>query len=433
MPPLLFFRYRGDLMKVFLDKVRLQNCQSMEDVTLEFVNGINIIAGDNSYGKSIFMKVLRLTVFPEEYNQSARNDIIRYGKDFAQVHYFFSDGMDCIVKIYRNKSIYMLHDANISQDYLTDVVPFGRLKNALSVIADDQEKFLVNVFNAGQELFLVKSDSRTNERLIRASCYDEELEQLKTLVTDKAQLYKDEESELKGILYNYMLSMGDQQYKDTTELERLLEISDVLIKSLTGLVEMNDLFDSLIPYENIGGLNIDDCMTLLTVHEVYNLLEQVQHVDEVQQSVLDAAYNVLPVLDDVEKLMEVDYAQESVLISLSGCLPILTGIGELQEDNYELLDSLHKVFEVLNLIDNIAEEVDYDLPVMLADVRSTLMKLNNLLNDYTANLSAWVSANDEAKRLNRKMKEYNGLVSCQIYGEVFFIDGKCVPADNRLT
>lgn len=420
-------------MQIFLTKVRMINCQSMEDITMEFTNGINIIAGDNSFGKSIFMKMLRLTVFPQEYNSSDRSNIIRYGKDHASIQYFFSDGSDCIVNIYSNKSIYMMRDPQISDSYVSDVTPFPRLINSLSILVDEQERFLPNVFNASKELFLVDSNSRANERLLRASCYNEDLDNLKIMVSDKADYYKEMESDLRNILANYTYNMGDQVYRDTSDWERLIEFSELLVNQLEDCQYIDGLLSSYVTCIPSGKLSVEDSLILLDILDIMLLLDSVTLLDDEYNNTIKDLSNLTGILQLVFDLSLDSSIDVQLIDDLSSMLDLLDLISQFEDESFTEIKDLYELFSIIELLDCIQVVVDYELPIILAEFSGILKEINNLLEDYSSSLRTWNSANAEVAKCEKQMKSFNNIVKCGVYGEVFYIDGQCIPVDNRLT
>ena len=84
-----------------LEAVRFINCQSFEDVTLKFATDkVNILIADNSTGKSILFKMLKVTANPDYFTVKQRNLLIRRGADSASMICAFSDGSIGITSIF---------------------------------------------------------------------------------------------------------------------------------------------------------------------------------------------------------------------------------------------------------------------------------------------------------------------------------------------
>ena len=66
-------------------EARFINCQSMRDLTMHFATDkLNVIAADNSVGKSVLFKMLKVTANPKTLATiEERRQLIRYGEQYA--------------------------------------------------------------------------------------------------------------------------------------------------------------------------------------------------------------------------------------------------------------------------------------------------------------------------------------------------------------
>lgn len=68
-----------------LKSVRLVNCQSIKDITFNFATDrLNVIAANNSVGKSVLFKMLKITADPKQLPTiEERSQLIRHGAESA--------------------------------------------------------------------------------------------------------------------------------------------------------------------------------------------------------------------------------------------------------------------------------------------------------------------------------------------------------------
>lgn len=79
-----------------LHSLRIQNFALLEEVTVEFGTGLNILTGETGAGKSILIGALGTIL-----GQRVLADVIRSGCDFLRVEAVFHRGKLCRVRIAR--------------------------------------------------------------------------------------------------------------------------------------------------------------------------------------------------------------------------------------------------------------------------------------------------------------------------------------------
>lgn len=87
-----------------ITKVRIQNFQSLRDVTISFNKYTNVLVGESDVGKSAVMRALRMAL----ENEVPSDDFIFLGEKDASVEVWFDSG-DKITRVKGKSNIYELH------------------------------------------------------------------------------------------------------------------------------------------------------------------------------------------------------------------------------------------------------------------------------------------------------------------------------------
>ena len=395
---------------VYLTRVSFKDVQAFEDVEFEFTDGLNIIVGDNSYGKSIFMKMLRITAFPNLSDKDDRHDFIRYGKSKAEIHYWFSDQTDAIVEIYDNQVIYRMRDVSSSEFYVTSNEPFGRLLSNLSFIMDIDSGFIANVMNGAKDLFFVDSNAQVNERLQRAACTSEELESLKAIVSERISEYTERERTSRDLYFRYQLEQASFTYKDVRQDEIMLEIYSDIMGVLNVVLEVEANMRLMSDYTGKLEYCIDDLLYGLGVIEKINQIDglvDTSHFEanELAYAGMSNVFDLFENINAVKTVSEVDY--DSLLYYLDVSTELTKLIGGLTETK-----------DVSDLLDAV-------------ELKVSLNSLVNYIGQLSSNQFTIDNSQKEITLLEEAINSYQGKVNCPVYGEVFIIDGQCVHDNNR--
>lgn len=138
-------------------EARFINCQSMRDLTMHFATDkLNVIAADNSVGKSVLFKMLKVTANPKTLATiEERRQLIRYGEQYAGFICAFDDGSIGATLVYPNKVIYK-YRGNVKNTFKTVYrVERGDKAKKAFVPADDSN-LLIEPFDDSNQLELEK-------------------------------------------------------------------------------------------------------------------------------------------------------------------------------------------------------------------------------------------------------------------------------------
>lgn len=391
---------------VYLTRIKFNNCQSIVDGEFEFTSGINIIRGDNSYGKSVLMKMIRVAALPNALDKDDRRDFITYGKTSATIHYYFSDKTDAIVEINLDKVIYSMRDLNVSSSYVQSLTPFQRLLDNLSLIIDEETRFIPNLMNGAKDLFFIDSNTVANERLQRASCEHEGLRNHKEFLTRLEHEYKEKEQ----LAYNHYVKLSFElqgfQIEDTYVREMALLVCEDAVFLLDKTLELQENMDRLVP-------------PLSPLYNVEDMLGLLGYLDELQ---------------GINEILYIDGHQNDVRASLESIIDIYQLLEEVQlvaEVNGNILYLVDELTAVEGLLTECKIVKDVTPVLDALDLKMRLMEIVNLLAGYSESSEKAISSRYTLELLEHTMKEYKGTVQCPIYGEVFVENGKCLHDNNR--
>lgn len=375
----------------------------MENVTMEFTDGVNVLVGDNSFGKSIFMKVLDYTISPDKYDSKDRVNLIRRGKLYASAHYWFSDGVDCIVEIHPNKTLYRIRDINVDVEYISDIKPFDGFINRLSILYDLESGMLINAFDASKEYFLVSSDARANERLLRASCYNESLSLLKEYCSEKYDEYKDKYSKAYFVCDTIENKMNTLEYTDIESLRFLYNLGNMLLRFLDSSISLNEYLNSLTIVTNLEGLSYQEAINLTRLGDLQNALNSL------------SSFNKTTVL--------MFYSLEKILSFLEESGKVIP----LKKWDYALI---MKYIDLLELVDGLQFITDVSVLLEIVDFKVKLNALVNVISDFANSKNIIKDSQVQIDKINSNLHSVKGFVNCPIYGEVLHENGKCIPINK---
>nr|MDE5832056.1 AAA family ATPase [Desulfovibrio sp.] len=104
-----------------LEYLRIRNLALIEDMSLEFAPGINVLTGETGAGKSFILKALNFVL-----GEKLSADIVRPGAEKAQVEALFvHEGEDLILRrelsAGSGRSRFYINDVMSSQDALKEL------------------------------------------------------------------------------------------------------------------------------------------------------------------------------------------------------------------------------------------------------------------------------------------------------------------------
>lgn len=400
---------------VRLRYIRMINCQSWQDAHITLVDGINAIRSDNNnVGKSVVMKLLRIATCPNALPKSERESLIRVGAEHAEVHYGFSDGSAGIVRVFKQRVIYLYTDDINSGDFVqTEGKPHPKLVDNLGIIVDYDRGFLANFIDSEQPMLLVDSDPKLNYNLAKVLTEHETLKRLSENFREKIPEYKRQLTIIEGKVDRLTTNKEGLSYVDVDRMSRKLERQEMLLDTFMQIIELVEIAEEVEhDLEDSKIINFDALKTLgdfLIENEEFinmdiNELDS-KPVDEALITLGTFLENNLDLLDtDMDELEEKDI--DSGLINIGEKLVELNDI--VDNGDFEGFEGTKKIEDLLS-INKFMVELDeifqnsiscFNLMVEMEKIQKTIDELNSI--------------------------SFEGeIFDCPVHGKIQYLNGKC--------
>lgn len=363
--------------------MRLKNCQSWEDSTIEFsTKKPNILIADNNTGKSVIMKMLKITANPKVYSASERKELIRYGEDSAMLVCAFDDGAVSMTIVYPERVIYRFRQ-NEEQSFATYSEPPQIMLDHLGLITNKNIDFIANIIDMDQDLFLVNTKSSGNVAMLKLLAEEpilgevlQKIEELSPRIKDEIRLTTLHSSDLES-------SLSRCKYIDIDLLEATIVKAEITLTLYDRLIELYSQSDvlSTIVFDNTDYDN--------------QLLK------------LDCLLECKHILDAVDSLMydSADYTGYFELARIMAC-------------SCEISDK----FACLNY-----DSTDYSTISNYVSLQGSILQCYKELQDYEMYMQQLEEQETEIKEIRKEISQSGKVIQCPIKGDVLFIDEKCVP------
>lgn len=399
---------------VKLKIMRLVNCQSWSNSVIGLSEGLNVIKAPNNTGKSVIFKILKAVCSPKYYNNEERAGLIRDNAEYAEATYLFTDNSMAIVRIFKNKTIYYFtNDKDKSQFTATQDTPPPKLIENLNMLVEPESGFIVNLLDLDQDLFLVKSDSKSNHNIIKVLAEHDGLRRLCTLFRDKIPRVKEELLRLRSTEERLAYQISQMQYINIDELESEVNEKEFLVEQLKLMRDLYINTDSLLPLMS-DAKPYDDLILLSSLGQ------------ELERLDLNIDYSILGlnINQDNINLCDIGVQLESIYNTLNNtinssyddtlcelALDLIDVVNTYDSiDNFVSLDKLDNIEFLLNLLDTFIL-----LHSKFLQARQMILKLET---DKLTLDSLKESMNVEGRELK-----------CPLYGTIKVIDGKCIPVE----
>lgn len=399
---------------VKLKIMRLVNCQSWSNSVIGLSEGLNVIKAPNNTGKSVIFKILKAVCSPKYYNNEERAGLIRDNAEYAEATYLFTDNSMAIVRIFKNKTIYYFtNDKDKSQFTATQDTPPPKLIENLNMLVEPESGFIVNLLDLDQDLFLVKSDSKSNHNIIKVLAEHDGLRRLCTLFRDKIPRVKEELLRLRSTEERLAYQISQMQYINIDELESEVNEKEFLVEQLKLMRDLYINTDSLLPLMS-DAKPYDDLILLSSLGQ------------ELERLDLNIDYSILGlnINQDNINLCDIGVQLESIYNTLNNI------INSSYDDT--LCELALDLIDVVNTYDSIDNSVSLD---KLDNIEFLL----NLLDTFILLHSKFLQARQMILKLETDKLTLDSLkesmnvegreLKCPLYGTIKVIDGKCIPVE----
>lgn len=373
-----------------LKAIRLKDCQSWEDTTIQFsMDKPNILIADNSVGKSVVFKMLKITVYPKMFSSDERKDLIRYGADCAILTCLFDDDSIGMTLVFRDRVLYRFkrqEDTSfVSYNEFPDIY-----REHLNIIKSDKsDNFIVNIIDTDQDINLVNTKSAGNVEILKLLAEEPTLSEVLMKINSSMAPLKETEKQLRMQQMNLESSLEGYEYTDIEALENSINKSDSLIKIIELLLNLYTLIDK-----------ISVCIT--------------------------------------------DYHDYDYLLHLLDCIQLLNNVyikfdtSYYDKKDYTKAISVIEIVDVLNTVSATLDstqfdEIDLTLTNVIIDVCQICITLYNKFTLLDTLQEECTKNAEEITALKNKLNESGFVIQCPIKGEVLYINDECLPYNNGYT
>lgn len=386
---------------------RLVNCQSHADTVYEFSSGLNIFRADkNSAGKSVFFKMIKAVGCPSYYHtEEKRKQLIKHGAEYASSLYMFSDNSAGMVRVYPKQIIYYYTD-NVTNGFTAYAEPPEEFVNALSLITNSMNNFIANMLDMDQDLLFVRSDSKTNNDLVELLTYNEQLDRMQNLTTEKIKQYREHSKYLEDTIDRLEAKLMRFKHVDTYDLKQRIKTVEAGIEVYENLIEVSR------ELENTSGMLVDSSsydlqITACDLYQSAQMAVECLGKEERYDEVAEYALDIYEVVKEAKTCAE----------------------GVRRSAGVEIFEMYEQFLDVLGLAHEIKHPNELDGALLALDVYEQVGQAS-----FSAKM-LYNSVQDLRKseeRLRKVQEEFNAMgrrVPCAIYGEVQHVEGECIPIE----
>lgn len=391
-----------------LRQFRIKNFQSVQDLTYNFSNGLNVIIGENNTGKSVLNKAIEVLVNFKSLKASDVEQYITFGKPKSDL--IITGDSGCYwVEIYPRKINYYSLE-NGSFVFVGNELPPGLIKGLDLLICDGN--FVGNLITSNHSKLLVDSSSNINNQILSLIARDDSAENILEECEERLSTMN---SNLRTLRVNRSAIEGELstiEVEDTTLKEEALSRVFLLtnfVEELIGVKETSDLLKFNVP--KVGNMDelinfVSNLETLMYKFDNLRFTKEVKNLDE-----------------DIKVVSELESFNDKLDVVLSK-MTIMSNIKEVNVNN-DLLGVVAKL-ELLqsNLakVNNVKKVNDSNLLVA-----EQLEELLGSVENYYNKAVETERLKSESKSLLDELNSYGGEeYDCPIYGTIKYINDECI-------
>lgn len=395
-----------------LRQIRIKNFQSIEDLTYNFSEGLNVIVAPNNVGKSILNKIIEVLVNFDKLKSYDIKQYITFGKLKSDL--FISDEENTYwVEIYLTKINYhVLEDSRFR--FIGNSLPSGLIK-ALGLLLCDGG-FVGNLIMSDHSKLLVDSNANINNQILSLIARDDNVE---AILEESEQRMAEMNSNLRvlrpkrdSIRKELSLIHVEDTFAREEALKRVFATTQ-LVEDLIGLNELAE-------YLKADSSNVSHLEGVLKLcQDLENLSYKFINIREIKE------------IRDMEKDLKVASELEEVLVKLDDISYKMGMVKEIKpvRFNFNILGLLSKL-EQISI--NLSRVSKVKLP-SLDKIKSCeeLENLVSVLDDYSIKIDKQNKLKQEMKTLKEEIDSYGGEVyDCPIYGSIKLVNEECIRNYN---
>lgn len=325
-------------------ELKIQNFAIIDDVTIEFTEGMNILTGETGSGKSIIIDALSTVLGGKAYKE-----MIKSGADSAFVEAVFCTSNDYIKNKIREFGIEIEDLIVISRIIKSDRPSISRVNGkavTLNVLNEITES-LIDIFAQEESQSLMNTKNQL--RLLDFLCGKDHLENLNYLrdiideiseISKKIKDLKDKSSnrEREIDILKYQLDEIDSANLtpyDDEELEQDYKKQNNMSEIINHLNLAVEYLNS--DYENNNAIGIvDSC-----IGEIVNISKYDQEYEETLSELEDIKYRLQDISSYLNRKLSTEEVDEENLRFLENRLDLVNSLKKKYGNNLELIDKFY--------------------------------------------------------------------------------------------
>ncbi len=325
-------------------ELKIQNFAIIDDVTIEFTEGMNILTGETGSGKSIIIDALSTVLGGKAYKE-----MIKSGADSAFVEAVFCTSSDYIKNKIREFGIEIEDLIVISRIIKSDRPSISRVNGkavTLNVLNEITES-LIDIFAQEESQSLMNTKNQL--RLLDFLCGKDHLENLNYLrdiideiseISKKIKYLKDKSSnrEREIDILKYQLDEIDSANLtpyDDEELEQDYKKQNNMSEIINHLNLAVEYLNS--DYENNNAIGIvDSC-----IGEIINISKYDQEYEETLSELEDIKYRLQDISSYLNRKLSTEEVDEENLRFLENRLDLVNSLKKKYGNNLELIDKFY--------------------------------------------------------------------------------------------
>lgn len=466
-----------------LRQVKMQNCQCWKSPkVINFSPGLNVIRStNNSVGKSVLFKGLKLTITPYMFDKEDREDFITYQQEYAEITYLFDTDEVAIVRIFPQRTLYF-YSPSLQNPKFTQTVdsPPEPLIKALSVLVEPVTGYIINVIDSERSLFLVDSENETNVNIIKFMTEDKTLTRLKETYETRTIELNDSLAKVyrKELEYRDRINKLDvinvKAYEEKINLaEKLSNVFDAMVKiysaidkvpksrkSVSFYSEQIALCDLAIDLSNTGIFNVKpvsckvsekDITLANTLVEFCNtgifdivpvrsnitdkdiqLADMIKSINESNifnvnvgnKVISNSDINLATVAENLERFIVDITFEEKPFKNYKECLKLVEVLQTVMQ-SYNSVQSVKRLNRIhkssLNRIESLTSTINLAEKVFPLEDALNSLQLSKV--NYNKALNTIHQLEDELDNLANN----NEVLECPVHGKIINKNGVCIP------
>lgn len=382
-------------------ELKIQNFTIIDDVTIEFTEGMNILTGETGSGKSIIIDALSTVLGGKAYKE-----MIKSGADSAFVEAVFCTSSDYIKNKIREFGIEIEDLIVISRIIKSDRPSISRVngkavtlnvlneitESLIDIFAQEESQSLMNTKNQLRLLdFLCGKDHLENLNLLKGII--DEISEISKKIKDLKDKSSNREREIDILKYQLdEIDSANLTPYDDEELEQDYKKQNNMSEIINHLNLAVEYLNS--DYENNNAIGIvDSC-----IGEIINISKYDQEYEETLSELEDIKYRLQDISSYLNRKLSTEEVDEENLRFLENRLDLVNSLKKKYGNNLELIDKF------------------YD------DTKTRLEQLENL-EKILSNLkkseeSLYIEAYKIAEKISNKRKEISKELEIKLKSEM---------------